>query len=114
MNRFFRSALFPLIIIAALVWLALQTLGSHGPKVEKQTYSQLIALVKTDPTAIDSVQFVPNKQEIDATIKDGSSTRKIVVHYPTDQSQYGFQQLLCQRSGSESSQYGDCPAVTGG
>jgi len=27
---------------------------------------------------------------------------------------YGFQQLLCQRSGSESSQYGDCPAVTGG
>ena len=31
-NRFFRSALFPLIIIAALVWLALQTLGSHGTK----------------------------------------------------------------------------------
>ena len=29
MNRFFRSALFPLVIIAALVWLALQTLGGH-------------------------------------------------------------------------------------
>ena len=30
MNRFFRSALFPLVIIAALVWLALQTLGGHS------------------------------------------------------------------------------------
>jgi hypothetical protein len=29
-NRFFRSALFPLVIIAALVWLALQTLGDRG------------------------------------------------------------------------------------
>jgi hypothetical protein len=36
-NRFFRSALFPLIIIAALVWLALQTLGSHGQKTTTVT-----------------------------------------------------------------------------
>jgi len=46
-NRFFRSALFPLIIIAALVWLALQTLGSHSTKVEKQTTSQVYALVSS-------------------------------------------------------------------
>ena len=39
MNRFFRSALFPLIIIAALVWLALQTLGSHGTKTTQATTS---------------------------------------------------------------------------
>ena len=45
MNRFFRSALFPLIIIAALVWLALQTLGGNGQKQEKATLSQVINIV---------------------------------------------------------------------
>jgi cell division protease FtsH len=93
-NRFFRSALFPLIIIAALVWLALQTLGSHGPKVEKSTYSQLIQQVNAEPSSVKQVLFVPTKQEIQATLATGGQTRKWVVHYPTDQSQYGFQQLL--------------------
>ena len=41
MNRFFRSALFPLVIIAALVWLALQTLGGHGTKSVKLTLSDV-------------------------------------------------------------------------
>jgi cell division protease FtsH len=98
-NRFFRSALFPLIIIAALVWLALQTLGSHGPKVDKSTFSQLIQQVNKSPGSIQGVVFVPNKQEIDATIATGGGqTRKWVVHYPTDQSQFGFQQLLQKRN----------------
>ncbi len=98
MNRFFRSALFPLIIIAALVWLALQTLGSHGTKVEKSTYSQLIQQVQSDPAAVKEVLFVPNKQEIQATLSTGGGqTRKWVVHYPTDQSQFGFQELLQKR-----------------
>ena len=52
MNRFFRSALFPLIIIAALVWLALQTLGSHGPKVQKETTSWFYQQVKNNPSEI--------------------------------------------------------------
>jgi cell division protease FtsH len=97
-NRFFRSALFPLIIIAALVWLALQTLGSSGPKVEKQTLSGLIQTVETNPSSIEDVEFTPNKQEISATVRDGGQTRKVVVHYPSDQSQYSFQQLLQQKS----------------
>jgi len=41
-NRFFRSALFPLVIIAALVWLALQTLGGGHGKSEHLTYSGVI------------------------------------------------------------------------
>ena len=53
MNRFFRSALFPLIIIAALVWLALQTLGGHGTKQEKATLSEVIQRVSTDPQSIE-------------------------------------------------------------
>ena len=57
MNRFFRSALFPLIVIAALVWLATQTLVSHGKKTDRETYSQLIQTVQNDPQAIQSVVF---------------------------------------------------------
>ena len=39
MNRFFRSALFPLIVIVLLVYLASQTL-MKGEKQEKVTYSK--------------------------------------------------------------------------
>jgi len=90
-NRFFRSALFPLIIIAALVWLALQTLGSHGTKQTKQTYSELLQTAITQPRQIQSVTFVPTKQEIDAVMAGGT---KVVVHYASDQDEHTFQQAL--------------------
>ena len=41
MNRFFRSALFPLIIIVALAWLAMSQLTGNDGKSQKVTYSQL-------------------------------------------------------------------------
>ena len=59
MNRFFRSALFPLVIIAALVWLALQTLGGHGTPAKPQTFSQLYSKAENNPQLIQSVTFVP-------------------------------------------------------
>jgi cell division protease FtsH len=95
-NRFFRSALFPLIIIAALVWLALQTLGGNGTKQEKATLSQVINIVKTDPQSIDQAVFVPSKQELDVTLRAGG--KKIVVHYPGDQSQAQIQSLLLKKN----------------
>ena len=49
MNRFFRSALFPLVIIAALVWLALQTLGGSSQKSEKVTLSEVQAQITACP-----------------------------------------------------------------
>jgi len=91
LNRFFRSALFPLIIIAALVWLALQTLGSHGAKTTKQTYSQLLNTAISSPAQIQAVTFVPTKQEIDAVMASGT---KVVVHYASDQDEHTFQQAL--------------------
>ena len=91
MNRFFRSALFPLIIIAALVWLALQTLGSHGTKTTKQTYSQLLTTAINSPQDFQTVTFVPTKQEIDAVMASGT---KVVVHYASDQDEHTFQQAL--------------------
>jgi cell division protease FtsH len=92
-NRFFRSALFPLIIIAALVWLALQTLGNNGQKPERQTYSEIYGLVRNDPGSINQVVFTPNKQQITVELDNG---RKYQVYYPTPQSQLDFQKQLQQ------------------
>ena len=91
MNRFFRSALFPLIIIAALVWLALQTLGSHGQKTTQATTSQVYHLVQTSPGAITQpVAIDPNKQSITVVTAD----KKYSVHYASPQSEAAFEQAM--------------------
>ena len=46
MNRFFRSALFPLIVIVLLVYLASQTLIPKSKSAAKETYSDLITQVR--------------------------------------------------------------------
>ncbi|MGZ8717403.1 MAG: AAA family ATPase, partial [Gaiellaceae bacterium] len=94
MNRFFRSALFPLIIIAALVWLALQTLGNRNAKVEKQTTSQVYTLVSSPTGAgqIDGpVKINPSKQELALTLSDG---KKVVVHYATAESEAALEKAM--------------------
>ena len=91
MSRFFRSALFPLIVIAAIVWLATQTLVTTGKKAEKTTYSAVINQAKNDPASIREVVFNPSKREIAVYGADG---KKQVVHYPSDQSQVQFQDTL--------------------
>ncbi len=94
MNRFFRSAFFPLIVIVLLVWLASQTLipkSSHALK--GVTYSQLQTKIAADPSAIKQVEFNPGKRAITATLV-GSPTTTITVHYPSDQSGLQFQDLL--------------------
>jgi cell division protease FtsH len=95
MNRFFRSALFPLIVIVLLVYLASQTL-MHGSKKEaKLTYSGLIQKVETDPASVKDANFDPNHQSISFDLANGSSG---TVHYPTPQSQIDFQKLLQRNS----------------
>jgi cell division protease FtsH len=96
-NRFFRSALFPLIIIAALVWLALQTLGNHNTKPAKATLYQVIHQVEVSPQSIDHALFVPSKQELDVYVKPSAGGEKYVVHYPGDQSQAQIQALLLKQ-----------------
>jgi len=90
-NRFFRSALFPLVIIAALVWLALNTLGGHSSQVQKETFSGLYQMALNHPSRISDVTFVPTKQEIDATLANG---HKAVVNYASTQDEHSFQQAL--------------------
>jgi cell division protease FtsH len=92
-NRFFRSALFPLIIIVVLAYLAMQTLTGDDKKAEKQTYSQLIERVRAEPDSIEQVTFEPRKQQITATLV-GSDAQKIVVNYPSPESQVRFERIL--------------------
>ncbi|HXY85531.1 MAG TPA: ATP-dependent zinc metalloprotease FtsH [Gaiellaceae bacterium] len=95
MNRFFRSALFPLVIIAALVWLALQTLGGHGTRSEKKTTSQVIQQIQQDPGSIQKVVISPNKHQFEVIQTGGQP--KIYVHYATDQSEAAVEQEMLKK-----------------
>jgi cell division protease FtsH len=92
LSRFFRSALFPLIVIVLLVYLASQTfLPGRSDESKKITYSQLIELVDTSPESIESILFVPKGRAIEAKLTDGE---KFKVNYPSDESQLKFQERL--------------------
>ena len=95
MNRFFRSALFPLIVIVLLVYLASQTLMGGDKNEKKLTYSEVQGLVRDNPSDIDKVLFTPNKRQITVDLKNDAPTAK--ANYPSDQSQLAFERLLKEK-----------------
>ena len=97
MNRFFRSAFVPLIVIVLLVWLASQTLIPKNHHTRKDvTYSSLRADIQQDPSQIKKIEFSPSKRAIEATYAADNATA--TVHYPTDQSELDFEKLLQKQS----------------
>jgi cell division protease FtsH len=80
-NRFFRSALFPLFVIVLLVYLASQTLIPHSKSEKKFTYSQFIQAIDTNN--VESAEFNPPKHSISFVLKQDG--KKGSVHYPADQ-----------------------------
>jgi cell division protease FtsH len=88
-NRFFRSALFPLVVIVLLVYLASQTLMPRRDSGQKMTYSQLIDA--TERGDVNEVTFSPNRQSITAVLASG---QKVKVNYPSPQSQVEYQRVL--------------------
>jgi cell division protease FtsH len=88
-NRFFRSALFPLIIIVLLVYLASQTVLRGESNEKEYTYSELITQVKNGN--VNDVVFNPRPQSLKATLATGETVK---VNYPTPQSATNFQSLL--------------------
>jgi cell division protease FtsH len=88
-NRFFRSALFPLVVIVLLVYLASQTLMPRRDSDQKLTYSQLID--ETRKGNVSEVNFNPNRQGITAVLDSG---QKVKVNYPSPQSQVEYQKVL--------------------
>ncbi len=93
MNRFFRSALFPLVVIVLLVYLASQTLMPRRDSGEKLTYSQLKEQVENGN--VSKVTFSPNRQSITAELDSGT---KVKVNYPSPQSQVQFENLLAKNN----------------
>ena len=91
MNRFFRSAFFPLIVIVLLVWLASQTLMPKSTKSAKLTTSQVIGVVRTHQ--VTSADFNPSKRAITVKLVSGKTA---TVHYASDQAQLQFQKLLAE------------------
>ena len=91
MNRFFRSAFFPLLVIVLLVWLASQTLIPKSSNAHKLTTSDAIQRVKTGQ--VTEAVFNPSKRSIALKLSDGS---KATVHYASDQAQLQFQNDLSQ------------------
>ena len=89
MNRFFRSALFPLVVIVLLVYLASQTLMPRRDDGRKLTYSELIE--QTAAGNVSEVTFAPNRQSISAVLDSG---QKVKVNYPSPQSQLEYQKVL--------------------
>jgi cell division protease FtsH len=88
-NRFFRSALFPLIVIVLLVYLASQTLIPRRNDERKLTTSELIQ--QTKDGNVEEVTFNPNRHQIAATLSTG---QKVKVYYATDQAQFDYQKIL--------------------
>jgi cell division protease FtsH len=95
LNRFFRSALFPLIVIVLLVYLASQTLMGGQKNQEKRTYAELISQTQSNPDSIKLVTFDPPKQKISVEQTDG---KKYSVNYPSNESQVRFQQDLEEKN----------------
>src|SRR5207249_6473886 len=91
MNRFFRSALFPLIVIVLLVYLASQTLIPHSKSAKKATLANVYQLVKEHPTSIKTAVFSPSKNQLQIEENDGT---KIKVNYPSDQAQIDIQKKM--------------------
>jgi len=88
-NRFFRSALFPLVVIVLLVYLASQTLMPRRDNGKDLTYSQLID--ETKKGNVSEVTFSPNRQSIEAVLDSGTKGK---VNYPSPQSQAQYEQVL--------------------
>jgi cell division protease FtsH len=95
-NRFFRSALFPLVVIVLLVWLASQTLIPRGKGESKTTTSGFITLVQQHK--VKDVVFNPSKRSVTFKLLEGD--RKGTVHYPADQSVPALERAL-EKAGVE-------------
>jgi cell division protease FtsH len=92
-NRFFRSAFFPLLVIVLLVWLASQTLIPKSSNADKLTTSEAVTKVKSGE--VSEAVFNPSKRAIQLKLSDG---KKATVHYASDQAQVQFQDVL-QKNG---------------
>ena len=77
-----------LVFAASFLWGG-RTRGSHSTR--NVDLSTLIARVRKRPGTISRVLFVPSSRQIQAKLSSGT---ELDAHYPSDQAQISFQQLL--------------------
>ena len=99
MGRFFRSALFPLVLIVGAVFLVSTLLPkSSGSKAKPLTYSELIS--RTKANKVQEVTFSPNSQQIKYVLKipagAAAGTKPVngKVNYPSPQSEANYETIL--------------------
>ena len=99
MGRFFRSALFPLLLIVGAVFLVSTLLpSSSSSKTKKLTYSNLIQYTKANK--VQEVTFTPNSQQIKFVLKipagapAGTKPVSGKVNYPSPQSEANYETIL--------------------
>src|SRR5688572_8120242 len=68
-NRFLRSALFPVVVITLIVWLGTQTLIGKREPEQKRTYSDVLVMVRDEPETIQQVTFKPSKREAEVQLR---------------------------------------------
>jgi cell division protease FtsH len=86
--------LFPVIVVAALIWLAVQTLGGSSSDTHKIRFSDALALVRHSPASIRTVTFRSSTHGVDIRLASGKREHST---YPVDDSAYALQQLLEQK-----------------
>jgi cell division protease FtsH len=82
-----------LALVALLFFVFLAGIFGHGARRTRKatTYSALITRAERDPGSIHEVVFKPGNNRVEATLADGTT---VSAHYPSDQSQVLFQELL--------------------
>jgi cell division protease FtsH len=88
-NRFFRSALFPLIVIVLLVYLASQTLIPRKDAQDKVTYSEFIQ--QAEAGNVQEAKFTPTRNQIEGVLV---GDKKVKVNYPNDLSAFEVEKVL--------------------
>ena len=91
MDRFFKTALFPLIVIVLLVYLASQTL--MGEDETELPYSEVKLLVSSHPERVDELTFRPNEREVVLQLTNGT---RIKSDYPRASTPPAFEPPLAE------------------
>jgi cell division protease FtsH len=88
-----RKAFFPLVIVAALVWLVAQTLVGGDSSSAKLAFSEALALAQQRSGEVRKATFHPSTQKVDLYLVSG--TKRTTV-YPVEASAFELQKLLEQ------------------
>jgi cell division protease FtsH len=101
LDRFLRSALFPLIVIVLLVYLASETLLGDDGSEKIVSYAEVQQLVRDAPERIDTVTFRPNVREVVVKLDNGTRLR---ARYPATKDQRALERMIVANSGTGNSE----------